>query len=135
MGDRSSKLAVLAVAMCIGALAPAASGFAPAVRVRECGLPPASAAAGPDSFTRLWAASRAGWTGGDSALSARLPAGRVMWLFGDTFIHGAQLVRNSLVVQDGDCLTTFMRGSATRPSEYLPASDDPQQEWLWPNQP
>jgi len=52
--------------------------------------------------------STANFLGGDSAYSADLGAGRVLWLFGDTFVgqdrstrEGSDLVRNSIIIQQG----------------------------------
>src|SRR5688500_3925696 len=51
------------------------------------------------------------WTGGDSTVSVRLPDGRVVWLFSDTFLGSVNpdgsrpaetpMVNNTIVVQDG----------------------------------
>jgi len=121
------------------------AGASAVTTVRQCGLPEPTLAAGPTSFTDVWRRSSAGLTGGDSALSTRLPDGRVLWLFGDSFIGGlrsdgtrevdAPLIRNAVVVEDGDCLTTMYRGDRVAPREYLPASNSPQHSWYWPNQP
>ncbi|HEX2084071.1 MAG TPA: DUF4185 domain-containing protein [Solirubrobacteraceae bacterium] len=114
---------------------PALAPFGPA-----CGpdgllserLDAAAAPASPAAdFTALFAASRRGYTGGDGALSVPLPAGEVAWLFGDTFLGGIRtdgtrdpqslLVRNAMVLQDGDCLVTI-----PSPAEAPPG------EWYWP---
>ena len=126
-------------------LACSNAGASAVTTVRQCGLPEPTLAAGPTSFTGAWRLSTAGLTGGDSALSTRLPDGRVAWLFGDSFIggmrsdgtreFGAPLVRNAVVVEDGPCLTTMYRGSRAAPREYLPAGGDPHDSWYWPNQP
>src|SRR4051794_33782526 len=69
-----------------------------------------------DTASRLTAQFAAmngdGWTGGDASWSARLPDGRNMWLFGDTFVGGvgadgrrdpnSTMVRNSIVVEGRD---------------------------------
>ncbi|MFJ9538455.1 hypothetical protein ACIRPX_14435 [Streptomyces sp. NPDC101225] len=83
------------------------------------------------------------WTGGDGTHSVRLPDGRVLWLFSDTYlgrVHGppnpvgqsyawrdgtAPLVRNSAVVMDGaDRLRT------TLPAPLFP--DPAPGRWRWP---
>ncbi|MEU9210945.1 DUF5005 domain-containing protein [Streptomyces sp. NPDC048415] len=83
------------------------------------------------------------WTGGDGTHSVRLPDGRVLWLFSDTYfgqVHGppnpvgesyawrdagAPLVRNSAVVmsRDGQLRTTL-------PAPLFP--DPGPQQWRWP---
>lgn len=82
------------------------------------------------------------WTGGDGTHSVRLPDGRVLWLFSDTYlgqVHGppnpvgesyawrdttAPLVRNSAVVmRDG-------RPQSTLPTPLFP--DPAPNEWRWP---
>jgi hypothetical protein len=88
----------------------------------------------------LWTRSGPGWTGGDGAVSAPLPDGRVLWLFGDTFLGtvgadgsrppGSPMVRNTAVVQDGSELTT-VAGGGTRPL-FQTGRDD---QWFWPGVP
>src|ERR1700751_5623604 len=39
-----------------------------------------------------------GWTGGDGAMSYHLPDGRVMWLWGDSFLDTVYLDRHRPVV-------------------------------------
>ncbi|PBC60149.1 hypothetical protein BKI49_30720 [Streptomyces sp. Tue6028] len=83
------------------------------------------------------------WTGGDGTHSVRLPDGRVLWLFSDTYlgqVHGppnpvgesyawrdtnTPLVRNSAVVmsRDGRLRTTL-------PAPVFP--DPAPQQWRWP---
>ncbi|BAC69554.1 hypothetical protein AQJ43_07285 [Streptomyces avermitilis] len=83
------------------------------------------------------------WTGGDGTHSVRLPDGRVLWLFSDTYlgqVHGppnpvgesyawrdtsAPLVRNSAVVMTG-----AGRLSATLPAPLFP--DPAAGQWRWP---
>lgn len=85
-------------------------------------------------FTRYSA-----WTGGDQAYSIRLPDGRDLWLFGDSFIDtvyadrsrpGSPLVRNSYLTQQGQELVTLNStvGGVVQPMIT------PQQagEWYWP---
>jgi uncharacterized protein DUF4185/uncharacterized protein DUF5005 len=58
-----------------------------------------------------------GWTGADGTYSVPLPDGRVVWLFSDTFLGpvnadhsrptSAPFINNSMIVQDGDNLTTL----------------------------
>lgn len=83
------------------------------------------------------------WTGGDGTHSVRLPDGRVLWLFSDTYlgqVHGppnpvgessawrdtgAPLVRNSAVVMDAG---GRLRGTLPAPLFPNPAQD----QWRWP---
>jgi hypothetical protein len=58
------------------------------------------------------------WTGADGTYSVPLPDGRTVWIFSDTFLgtvnpdrsrpSTAPFVHNSIVVQDGDELTTLV---------------------------
>ncbi|MBK9419507.1 MAG: DUF5005 domain-containing protein [Flavobacteriales bacterium] len=85
-------------------------------------------------FTRY-----SGWSGGDQGYSIRLPDGRDLWLFGDSFIDtvfadrtrpSSPLVRNAYVVQQGNQLTTLNQtvGGVVQP---IVATQDPS-EWFWP---
>ncbi|MFE9440286.1 DUF4185 domain-containing protein [Streptomyces sp. NPDC006602] len=82
------------------------------------------------------------WTGGDGTHSVRLPDGRLLWLFSDTYlgqVHGppnpvgesyawrdgtAPLVRNSAVLMDEGRL------QATLPAPLFP--DPGPNQWRWP---
>jgi hypothetical protein len=69
-----------------------------------------------------------------------LPDGRTLWLFGDSFLGSVRpdgsrpadspLIRNCLVVQDGERLETRHGGTAQHPQAFL-APDDPE-TWYWP---
>jgi hypothetical protein len=109
---------------------------------RECGDEAPADAGDAASFDRLWHDDRngPGWTGGDATISVALGDGRIAWLFGDTFIGGVRpdgsrgdgwrMVRNSVVVQDGACLTTYTGGTAAAPDSLMaPADPD---AWWWP---
>jgi hypothetical protein len=84
------------------------------------------------------------WIGGDGAYSVDLGSGRVLWLFGDSFIadtaarsrSNAILVRNSVAIQTGYDPTTasikYYWNSASSPANsffHAPSSST----WLWPN--
>ncbi|WP_328349365.1 hypothetical protein OG800_01585 [Streptomyces sp. NBC_00445] len=81
-----------------------------------------------------------GWTGGDSTYSVRLPDGRNLWLFSDTFLGplnangtrptNAPLVNSSFVIQNGSNLTTITGGSAANPSAIMPNNDAGHWYWL-----
>ncbi|MGW7577445.1 DUF4185 domain-containing protein [Streptomyces sp. NPDC054765] len=94
------------------------------------------------------------WTGGDGTHSVRLPDGRTLWLFSDTFLDriqpppnsqgehhrwrtadtgGAPLLRhNSAVVmsRSGRLERTLTGGSAAAPGPFFP--DPPGGGWRWP---
>lgn len=95
---------------------------------RSCG--PAREGNSPDAmrdtvlidttYTGLFDRTGEGFTGGDGTYSVELPDGRTLWIFGDTFIGGVnsdgtrqhqdpKFIRNSVVVMDGDSLTTLYR--------------------------
>jgi hypothetical protein len=112
------------------------------VGVRECGPGPLPLGGPPAMFDAMWERGGGGWTGGDGALSAPLPDGRVAWVFADTFIGGVtaagrdertDLVANTVVVQDGACLTTLAGGTRARPRALMePAVRRGGAAWLWP---
>jgi hypothetical protein len=83
-----------------------------------------------DAFRAMWRSSRAGWTGGDGVLSQQLPDGRTVWLFGDTLLRGAAMVRNSMVVQGGPCLTTVRGGTPSVNGDF--AETGRAGQWYWP---
>jgi hypothetical protein len=94
-----------------------------------CGSEPTTAAAWDRVLGRL----DGDWAGADGSSSVRLPDGRLLWLFGDTLTgtvdaagarHGATLVRNSLLLTRGTCVTSAAHGT-----DALPA---PAGSWLWP---
>jgi hypothetical protein len=72
------------------------------------------------------------WSGGDSTVSVQLPDGRTAWFFSDTFLGtvnddgtrplDAPFVHNSLVVQDGDTLTTLHGGTLLQPAPLVGSS-------------
>jgi Domain of unknown function (DUF4185) len=83
-----------------------------------------------------------GWTGGDAAWSARLPDGRDVWLFGDTFLGGVDaagrrnaqtpIVRNSMVVENRyGSMRTLAGGNGSGALVAGGSSDD----WYWPGPP
>jgi hypothetical protein len=52
------------------------------------------------------------WRAADGNVSVALPDGRIAWLFGDTHRKGAPFVHNSVLVQEGDELTSTTGGQA-----------------------
>ncbi len=82
------------------------------------------------------------WLGGDGAYSIDLGHGRVLWLFGDSFIadgpnpdrQEADIIRNSLAIQEGydpsSAKIKFYWGrQAGGPAAFFPGSNG---AWLWP---
>jgi hypothetical protein len=82
------------------------------------------------------------WIGGDSAYSIDLGNGRVLWLFGDSFIANSAarsrsdsvMVHNAIAIQTGYDITTaslkFYLNSSTPPSAFFGAPSST--TWLWP---
>ena len=125
------------------------------------GIPesPAQAQAGqedrsvtPDtSFTRMFRRNCCGFTGGDGTYSVRLPDGRTVWIFGDTFVgkvypdrsrekRNPIYIRNSFVVQDGDSLHTLYHhingkdaSEVIFPYEHIGKGNfNEDSVWFWP---
>ncbi|HEY3352639.1 MAG TPA: DUF4185 domain-containing protein [Polyangia bacterium] len=82
------------------------------------------------------------WIGGDGAYSVDLGDGRVLWLFGDSFIAlgperlrgHAKMIRNSVAIQTGaDPTRAFMRfywrHGGAEPQSFLPEDGA---DWFWP---
>lgn len=95
--------------------------------------------------------SRGDWLGADSAYSIDLGAGRVLWLFGDTFIDPSRdgtrtngpnvFIRNSIALQTASQedaaydlsrsdLTFHFRSTAGQASSYFP--EPSADHWYWP---
>ncbi len=100
-----------------------------------CPLPaPTTAAGWQAAFDGL---NDASWSGADQGSSLRLPDGRLLWVFDDTFqggeepdgsrSPGTRFVHNSLVLSDGGCL----RG-VTGPTGAEVVPDTPDGQWFWP---
>ncbi|MDO3703571.1 fibronectin type III domain-containing protein [Micromonospora sp. C28SCA-DRY-2] len=81
------------------------------------------------------------WSGGDRTTSVRLPDGRLLWLFSDTFLgpvnpdrsrpRSAAFINNSAVVQHGDELReTVHGGSAEEPASLVPPPAADQFHWI-----
>lgn len=79
------------------------------------------------------AAGTGQWSGADGTSSTALPDGRVAWFFSDTFLGpvnpdgsrtGRDVAHNSLVLQDGDRMTTVRAGTPVRPPPGVPG-------WYW----
>lgn len=86
-----------------------------------------------------YSASGTGWTGADSTYTARLPGGRELFIFSDTFLGPvnpdgsrpltAPFINNSAVVRTGDRFDSLYGGTAAAPAAlYAPANPD---HWYW----
>lgn len=82
------------------------------------------------------------WRGGDVAYSVDLRDGRVLWLFGDSFIanrtgasrHDATFIRNSVAIQSNhnilkSKLTFYWKIRNGEPVSFFPGFGN---DWLWP---
>jgi hypothetical protein len=109
-------------------------------RVAETLPEPLSAVPAPE-LNALFDLRGPGWTGGDSTYSLPLPDGRVLWLFSDTFLgvvderggrnRFSPMVNNTLVVQDGETLTTLHGGDPTLPGSFFPSPTGGRDDWYW----
>ncbi len=80
------------------------------------------------------------WASADGSIPVKLPDGRTVWLFSDTYIgkvgpYGlidshAPLVHNSFVVQTGACFQPLMGGAPLARSELIP--NPSANQWYWP---
>jgi hypothetical protein len=103
------------------------------------------------SFTAMFIRTCCGFTGGDGTYSVRLPDGRTVWIFGDTFVgkvypdlsrekRSPIYIHNSFVVQNGDSLTTLyhhVNGIDASQIIFPTISHDPgkfseDSVWFWP---
>ncbi|WP_113701523.1 DUF4185 domain-containing protein [Nonomuraea lactucae] len=85
------------------------------------------------------------WTGADGTYSLRLPSGRELWIFSDTFLgkvnadgsrppvvgEGGDTVflNNSFAVEDGGRLSTIHDGTEADPKAVMPPRD--RNHWYW----
>ena len=101
-------------------------------------------AAGPGTdFGRYFQSSR-GWVGADGVYSVLLDEGRILWLFGDTFVGkiednhrvGTKMIHNSVAIQNRNgnrfFRPRFFWNSApgVEPSDFVNSPD--RRGWLWP---
>src|SRR4051812_12940174 len=82
------------------------------------------------------------WLGSDDAYSIDLGGGRVLWLFGDTFIatskarvrRESRMVRNSIGVQQGydpssASIRFYWKTAEQKPASFFPEEGE---SWFWP---
>ena len=79
-----------------------------------------------------------GWTGADSTWSTRLPGGKELFMFSDTFLEpitaptrptDAQFVHNSFIQIDDGHMSTIVGGTPTQPDTLIQPSDP--SHWFW----
>lgn len=98
----------------------------------------------PDSLFTEYFRSRSGWNAGDATISVPLPDGRVLWLFGDSYLDRLDTatnllpclfnVRNAVVVQDKDNpskLTTLYTPGQIKTFFEVP-NQNPAKHLFWP---
>lgn len=98
-----------------------------------------------DSVFTEYFRKTSGWTASDATISVPLPDGRVIWLFGDTYIDGYQAadttlpclfqVRNSMLVQDRQQpaeLITILDNTETGVKRTPVKLDDNNATYFWP---
>lgn len=139
-----SKLVLLSLLSgAVTASAQGSSGSAEEIgtcRVAEA-LPAPESAVLAAEFNELFALTGPGWTGGDSTYSVKLPDGRTVWQFSDTFLgivnsrggrdRHSPLVNSTMVVQDGAELTTLAAGDPTLPASFFPSPTGDRDNWYW----
>lgn len=95
---------------------------------------------GATPFNSLFTRYGNGWTGGDGTYSVPLPGGRVLWMFGDSFLDtvyadrsrpASGLVRNVFCIQHGANLLTLVSGTLDDPQPFV-NTPDPDNNWYWP---
>jgi hypothetical protein len=136
--------ALVAALTLSGAATAAATPAGPARDGAACSLDGAAirATAAPsplgDTFT-AYADTGTGWTGADSTYSVPLRDGSLAWIFSDTFLgpvhpdgsrpESTPFLNNSIVLQDGDDLTTITGGTPEAPESIV--GQDPDGAWHW----
>jgi hypothetical protein len=88
-------------------------------------------------LTAYFAGEHGGLFGADYQRAAKLPDGRVLWLFQDAMVRTpgitARLVHNVAVVQSGLCFNLLHGGSEANPQSWVGADQtDTRHHWFWP---
>lgn len=138
---RLAAVAAFATATALAAAVPSAAAGAAAQEcntVRTTWSAVAQPQADPERLLNAYSDTGKGWTGGDSTYSVRLPGGRTVWIFSDTFLgpvnpDGSRpittpFVNNSFVVQRGNAVKTVTGGTAANPTALVPPPDN---GWYW----
>ena len=84
------------------------------------------------------------WRGADGAATVKLPSGKILWLFSDSFIDqngkgkrsdSRKMIRNSIAVQDSGSLTSkltyYYKGTRQEPEDFFKV---PGNSWFWTGQ-
>jgi hypothetical protein len=133
----AASLPVL-ILLCLLACAPAPSTFSEGAEAPFSGPMEAQPWPEADALFR----SDPKWLGSDGAYSIDLGDGRVLWLFGDSFISTsflntrriATMVRNTVAVQSGydpsaASMAFYWRMESGKPRSFFPEDG---QTWFWP---
>lgn len=125
------RLVLLAVLVCLCSSAA----------VAQCVLPPAPGTGVPDAaFDDFFTRNGPGWTGADATFSLRLPDGRSLWLWSDTFIGTVDpdtrqrasyffTAHNSLTIQDQAAGTLTTLGYPPSTTSYF--APKRRTNWFW----
>ncbi len=110
------------------------------IALTACGAPPESAATWPEADALFRRDPR--WLGADAAYSIDLEDGRVLWLFGDTFVATSdanvrtesEMVRNTVAITSRDPLTSDFEPHWRVGEDGTPASffEEDGERWHWP---
>ena len=80
-----------------------------------------------------------GWTGADATYSVPLPDGRVLWMFGDTFIgtvnedrtrNQTKMINNTFVLTGENEFITLFGGTRANPKALIVPNET--DDWYWP---
>ena len=118
----------------LGVVLTAAGAFA------QCQLPPAPGQGVPDAtFDAFTTQNGPGWTGGDGTYSLRLPDGRALWLWSDSYIGAVDpatrlrpnwlfTAHNSLTIQTGPTTVRTVGFPPQTTSYFVPPNPA---NWFW----
>jgi hypothetical protein len=134
---RLSLLVVLTLAGALLAATPV--GATTSRRPQRCSVGAPQTGVPDQQFWDLFTQYGPGWTGADSTYSVKLPDGRTAWIFSDTFLGtvnpdrsrpaDSPLINNSIVVQNGNQLTTVHGGTTENPTSLFAPTDG--SSWYW----
>jgi hypothetical protein len=87
---------------------------------------------------RLFREGTNGWLGGDCAFSTPLREGRILWLFGDSFVSpdpaarsraGSHIVANTIAIQSGHKLRFWWKEGEGGPTAFFSSPELPGRSW------
>ncbi|KAB2352506.1 DUF5005 domain-containing protein [Actinomadura rudentiformis] len=140
---RGRRIGIVSALLAAGVLFGSPAEAAPPATAATA--PPATAAAVPvtpyaslNNLFQNYGNSSGQWSGGDGTQSLKLPDGRVVWFFNDSYYgsvesngtrrpFAAVMPRNMLVIQNGSTLTS-VAGSGSDRTMVPPAAGG---DWLW----